>query len=388
MLTNELKNLLTQVTTLNQHYKTINALTGDNFNLFRILKLEASEVKLHSAFLAALLDPNGDHGQKDLFLKLFAKAFCFKDNDFDTSRCTIEIEKHTGFLSLDSQMGGRLDLVITDTAGRRIIIENKIFAGDQTNQLQRYYNYSPDADLIYLTLNGNLPSDKSCGELVNNKHYKCLSYKSDILAWLEECRKEVAVLPMVRESITQYINLIKYLTNQTLNQTMQKELNQIIKTHLESSFIVANSLNKATNELSKEFFDSIKEICEELGVKCYNKVNLNENYSGFWISREEWQHVSIGFQFQKYDKDLIYGFATKQNPEKFSIPIELRTELGKIAGKATKPNGWWPWYNKLEEPYNDWSKYQAWNAILSGNMRMIMKEKIEYLLANSGHLEL
>lgn len=229
MVTQELQSLLLQVTTLNHHYNKINALTGDNFNIFRILKVESSEVRLHSAFLATLLDPKGSHGQKDAFLKLFAKHFCFKENGFNSANCTVEIEKHTGSIADDGATGGRIDIVVTDNKGRQILIENKIYAADQTNQLQRYHNYSPTADLFYLTLGGKMPSDHSCGDLEGNTHYKCLSYKSEIIDWLEECRKEVAILPIVRESLTQYINLIKYLTNQTVNNTMQKELNQVIK---------------------------------------------------------------------------------------------------------------------------------------------------------------
>ena len=38
---------------------------GENFNIFRVLGLSTSEVRLHSAFLAELLNPNGDHGLGD-----------------------------------------------------------------------------------------------------------------------------------------------------------------------------------------------------------------------------------------------------------------------------------------------------------------------------------
>src|SRR5438270_4636302 len=93
------KNLLDRVNSLSTHYKKINQLTGENFNVFRILKLESSEVRLHSAFLAELLNPKGSHGLKDIFLKLFLNAFCFKENEIDSARCNVEIEKHTGLVS-------------------------------------------------------------------------------------------------------------------------------------------------------------------------------------------------------------------------------------------------------------------------------------------------
>src|SRR5438552_6038557 len=45
--------------------------TAPDFNIFRALHLERRETKLHSRFLAELLDPNGIHGQGDRFLTEF-----------------------------------------------------------------------------------------------------------------------------------------------------------------------------------------------------------------------------------------------------------------------------------------------------------------------------
>lgn len=41
---------------------------GENFNMFKILGLSRNETKLHSAFLAELLNTKGSHGLKDKFL--------------------------------------------------------------------------------------------------------------------------------------------------------------------------------------------------------------------------------------------------------------------------------------------------------------------------------
>jgi len=66
--------LLDQVNAISKKYKKVNELTGENFNIFRILKLESSEVKTHSAFIAELLKPSGSHGQKDTFFKIIYKG--------------------------------------------------------------------------------------------------------------------------------------------------------------------------------------------------------------------------------------------------------------------------------------------------------------------------
>ncbi len=384
MKTNDFQNLLAQVNTLTRHYKKINALTGEDFNIFKILKLESSEVRLHSAFLAALLDPNGSHGQQDRFLKLFKDLFCFKENEFDTASGRVDIEKYTGSIGEDGNDGGRIDIIVSDGSDNHIILENKIYAGDQTNQLTRYYNHSPNADLLYLTLDGKLPTKESCGALNNDEHFKCISYKTDIIKWLEECRKEAVLSPIVRESITQYINLIKHLTNQTLNHSMEKELNELLKSNLEASFIITDNLDQSLKEITHDFVFSLKNYCLDLGLSCDSTLDLDKNYTSIRFSKPEWKYVFLEFQFQSYDKDLIYGFSIRQK----QVPEELLNQLKAIPNRISKPNQYWPWYQRVEAPYNNWSKYDAWKAILDGRMLNVMGEKINYLLDSSKGFEL
>lgn len=68
---NILQNLLYQVNAINKKYEKIAEITGENFNIFNILGLTTNEVRTHSAFIAELLNPNGSHGCKHIFLKLF-----------------------------------------------------------------------------------------------------------------------------------------------------------------------------------------------------------------------------------------------------------------------------------------------------------------------------
>lgn len=375
----KLKNLLDNVQNLIVHYKKVSQLTGENFNVFKILKLEASEVRLHSAFIAELLNPKGSHGQGDVFLRLFKDLFCFKGNDLDTANCIVETEKHTGLISKSGTEGGRIDILITDANDNRIIIENKIYAGDQKNQLLRYYNFSKEADLIYLTLGGKEPESLSRGELTGDQHYKCYSYKIDIINWLEACRKESAMLPILRESITQYINLLKYLTNQAANHNMEKELQQMLVSNLEASFLIANNLDKALGGILNSFVDDLTNALEARGLVCTSNINLDKNFTGLYIYKPEWEYANISFQFQAYDKKLIYGIAAKKEAEKF--PPDLRQVLNTIAVEETAETAlWWPWCKNIEAPYDDWGNYDAWKTITDGTMLEMIKDKISYLL--------
>jgi hypothetical protein len=380
--------LLTQIKTLNDHYTKINELTGDSFNVFKILKVETSEVKLHSAFIAELLNPKGSHGLKDVFLRHFVEMVCSKNLVFDTATALVQVERYTGMISKDELEGGYIDILITDGLNKRIIIENKIKAGDQKNQLLRYYNFSPGAEIIYLTLDGKSPSDASCASLKQDEHFKCSSYQSDIIQWLEQCRKEAATSPIVRESISQYINLIKYLTNQTLSNIMSKDLDKVLLSNLEASFLIADGLDHALKSLIDELVDSLTSVYSVRGLVCSSNINLDKNYTGIFFTNADWKYVNLAFQFQNYDKILNYGFVCKKDPAKFSIPDELRVSLGNIPNNELKTNNWWPWYNKVEEPFDDWGKYKAYESIRNGSMLKSISEKVEFLLDKSSLLDL
>lgn len=377
----QFKTLFEQVNSLNNHYKRLSDLTGENFNIFRILKLESSEVRLHSTFLAELLNPKGNHGQKDAFLKLFVDLFCFKKNSIETESCEVKIEKHTGFINEDQTEGGRIDIIITDKNGHQILIENKIYAADQKNQLLRYHNYSRDADLIYITLDKKIPDKNSYSSLILDEHFKCYSYKTDVLEWLELCRKEVAVYPIVRESITQYINLIKYLTNQTINDTMQEELGNLMKSNLEASFLVADNLDTALKKVFDNFSSDLKSFCDDLNLKFEHRNDFKKSSNFFKIYREEWQYVKIEFLFENYSKGMLYGFTCKNDLTKNIVPVALKEKLNTYANKTISANQeWWLLYDKFDKPYNDWSKFEAWEAVIDGTMMEIIKKSILSLL--------
>ena len=83
----------------------------------------------------------------------------------------------------------------------KFIVENKIYAEDQIGQLNRYYysminkNYSnAELEIVYLTLDGSEPDEESTKGLTKEIKEKIItiSYKENIVEWLNDCIKEVA----------------------------------------------------------------------------------------------------------------------------------------------------------------------------------------------------
>ena len=241
---------------------------GENYNLFSILSIERYELK-HSALIANLLDPKGSHGCGDAFLRAFFEialkgtAYPFESSSPDS--CT---EHYTGPIAGDT--GGRIDILVKSSQ-YGLIIENKIYAGDQDKQLIRYDNYGKEifgADgylLVYLTLYGY---DDSKGSITSDDsqkvNYLCLSYAEDILRWLEQCARLAYDKPLVRESLNQYIQTIKQLTYQDMNQENIQKIIDLAVDHPEVVATLSSNRDAIAQGIRKKYiFAELKKYADQ-----------------------------------------------------------------------------------------------------------------------------
>lgn len=382
--------LLDEINLINKKYETILNRSGENFNVFKILEVEANETRLHSAFLAELLNPNGSHGRGDIFLKLFLSALSLNSIDFQTEDAKVIIEKYIGRIDDHKTNDGRIDISIEDIKGNRIFIENKIFAGDQENQMIRYHNHDPKAKLFYLTLDGHEPSEWSKGSLIEGVDFWCIDYRFIIQPWLEECRKEAVEFPILRESITQYIHLIKHLTNQTINENMNQELITIIikdKNYLSAAFSIYSTVDAACDQLLQKLEELAKEIASELDLQCDFHSNGN-NYFTIYFYKSNWKLSSIAFQYQNKHHKLAFGILRDEPVEnlKDHYGLKLSKQLESLNGY---PEPWWPIKVFVESPYDDWDiNPEPWLAIVDGTIKLWMKNKVKTVLDLLGNTEL
>ncbi|MGI4823634.1 MAG: PD-(D/E)XK nuclease family protein [Janthinobacterium lividum] len=323
--------LLGQVSSLRRTQEKLALLSGENFNIFRILGLETREVRTHSAFLGELLNPAGSHGLRDTFLKLFLRLINFPN--FDASRARLVVEHHIGQINAEYSQGGRIDIYL-EAAGQYIFIENKIYASDQQNQLGRYQAHRPSARLLYLTLDGSEPTDWGAGTLAP-EHYQCLSYHTDIMGWLEQCRQAAAAYPLVRETIVQYQHLLNHLTGRASTDFIRMEMQQLVR-QSEESFVSAFALKQA-------FEESQAALVEELAVAFRQawKVRFSENLSPL---------PAYVIHFQLFNNS--YGFRAIRNGEEVAATQEeaLHPLIARALTipKLRRDTNWmaWKWMEK------------------------------------------
>ena len=335
-----LQNLLNSVAEIKKKYDEIARITGENFNVFKVLNVQTREVRMHSALLAELLNSKGSHGMGAIFLELFINYFKEKDqinrnefyerlNRFYPEGSEAYVELHTGYINEEETEGGRIDIIIKDNAKNAIIIENKIYALDQKNQLLRYNNYSKESPIFYLTLEGKQPSPESKGGLTEGVEFTCISYKDDILNWLIECKKESVNHPLLRETITQYIYLIKQLTSQTMNDKMKQDLADLITGNTEyinSAQEIADAWIECQYKIIKNLEEDIEKIAHELKLefKIDEGYRLGDVNSGFWFYRKEWCYC-VYFYFESRFGDILVGIDNISNENK--CPEEIATRL-------------------------------------------------------------
>ncbi|NPA37952.1 MAG: PD-(D/E)XK nuclease family protein [Chlorobi bacterium] len=319
----KIKHLLENVSAITKKHEEIAKITGQNFNVFNVLGLSINEVRTHSAFIAELLNPNGSHGQGNIFLKLFVKMLTEningKDFAFDVDNdVRVETERYTGRINEEFTEGGYIDIIVENPKSTAIIIENKIYAEDQRNQLLRYYNYGKrnynDYTLIYLTLYGNDASEYSAGDKKSGIDYHNLSYKTNITEWLELCKRESVNNPILRETIEQYIYLIKQLTSQAMSNIEKDEIIDLLKTNPELIDDV-KKIASASEQLKNEIETDILQKLNETQSKKVESVRIINN----WTISPKFIIDKDGFAVCSYVKDennkVIHGDKTQKLKE-------------------------------------------------------------------------
>lgn len=308
------KIFLENLSLISRKYKIINS-TKETFNIFSILRNEYDEVNLHSKFISEFLKDK-NHGRK--FIELLLPIIGVEE---------INYKRVNIFSEYSVKDNGRIDIILKfflEDNKKVIVIENKIYAEDQYQQLKKYYNsmlmegYKPEEiELVYLTLAGVEPSEDSIKGLPDTvkENIRIISYKDDIIAWIENCIKEVAQVPIIRETLVQYESLLKKITGKG-EKTMTEEIKNMILS------------NKDYLDMAYKLTDVLVKIKQELQLK-------------FWKKLEEKLNNSLNLQLEKnlknpnhhYSKNLIEKFYTGIKNNKYYGLMYFIKDLENRSGK-------------------------------------------------------
>lgn len=335
---------------------------GELFNVFNILGLESKEVRLHSSLLAELLKPNGMCGVGNAFQKAFLAILGLPENYIVDGKVSVELSIGT---TTDTE-GGRIDIIMED-GNHAIIIENKIYAQDQPAQLLRYTNFARDNyphgyRLLYLTLDGKEASDDSA----QGCPYQCISYKNEISKWLEECARISFDRPLVRETIRQYINLIKQLTNQSMGTLEDNKLVELVASpeHVAEYLMIINNQTAIENKIRFGFVTEIEKMARDMGYEIVpvgdKRTYLYEGWGGYALFKLP-QNESIYFYIggdNTRKRGHAYGLISlkgAQTPDSIKDEIGWTDDCSSLSDEKCFPNDYsfvaakWLWGPNGEE---------------------------------------
>lgn len=321
--------LLDNITIIRNKYDEIAKITGENFNIFKIFGKEYHE-NYHSAIISDLLNEKGSHGQGRLFLDLFLQIINKRIIDEKLNRtksgsifnCN-EIIDFTDSLSITEKViddFDRIDIYLS-SKNQNIVIENKIGAPFQNRQLKRYYDYAikgKDFVILYLWKklvtfdeaefnNEPWPFGKP-DENPNEVKAKTISisYGEDIKDWIELSIKECSKLPLIRETLIQYLNTINKITEQSTNTKMGKDIRESI---------IGNNGN-INKEMIKTFFE-LKKIQLEPTIldMLVKRLDLSGKFEYIRFKKEEFTgkdfEITIGKVESNYDVRVYFSSITE-----------------------------------------------------------------------------
>ena len=288
--------------------------------------------------------------EKETFLTLFLKEIGIEDENIYDKNWEVTREKA---FDLDT-IKGRLDFEIK-SKDCMYIIEMKIDAGDQPEQLIRYQEFAKEQHkkykIFYLTLDGHNASKKSIGEEENLEEnqkveYTNISFKEEILNWLENCLKLVEGKENKLACINQYIASI----NKILGEKETKIKDNILKSvkDIKTAITTYEKLNDKLQVTLENFMSLLKEklrtrlpneiIYYKKYVKNYYNYTLDKNpqdYPGIYIVLHENKSKNSNYYRFVLKLELspeltaCFGFIKNDDDIKETVPFVYFSQVKK-----------------------------------------------------------
>ena len=360
------------------------------FNAFDYLHPDEQRL---SKMIRDLLDPEGPHGQGQIFLRLFLEGVEFaRGTDLRNSRVDVEW----------SIEGGRsLDIAVRIGDRHCLTIENKPYARDGKDQIRNYLdwleeNYGDRFLLIYLSPRGEAPSDYSVepadlrDEAGNPaRTFRIMSYHRaedgaeddefepfrtgfGLADWLRECREHCDVERLrwfLREAET-------FCERRFGGSAMTTCEHKIIK-----DFVLADNRNWATAcaiqralpeidaTVRRQFLEIIATRLIERGYRSrsyytdkpysFVQADLRRWCQYQYAEDPEWSRTSLYLEAeQARGNDWHIGICSPVSKSK--MPADDLTRRKRIEErlndemKISEPDEWWPWLEFVDERYRNW----------------------------------
>jgi hypothetical protein len=347
---------------------------NERFNIFTTLLKAHDEVHLHTRFLHCLLDPNGYHDCGSRFLELFFDTLVERPGlDHNGESTSLNCPRLSKQWTVEKEASrppcGQIDILIEQSRLFGIALENKIYAGEQSKQLECYAEYlsekfGSNALLLYLTLDGK-KSDTHKGTVP----YLRISYADHILPWLDKCLWETSRIIPINQVLLQYREVVRQLTGKTIRANAMKEITRFI---LSNPDIIRHraQIVEAINAARVDFLDDLaagithelksrghavaleKRFGEQDGALIISPLassGLSRLPVKIWV--ENWKMVIVGIKIPLGYKTLP-SMAQQHLLEEMCRIMDKNLESGssrKVGVNEAWPTGYYELFNPLSD---------------------------------------
>ena len=289
------------------------------FNIFSLVSDTYYRENFHSEIISALLDPDGKHQEKTIFLEVFLDFLInlgvgINKTDYLTSKASVVNER-----SITGQR--RIDILIT-AGNHAIIIENKIYdATDMNNQLVDYYKYCINNELnvdaiLYLSLDGNKHPDWNKWSISDKKYFDGVKLKliplsafdikrpdRAIYSWLSKCAEHPGISDNSRFIIIQYSQLLKSLRGYIMETKTLEEYYEWISKN-EGKLKEFEKWSYIHNNLTRYYPTKLKSLLDPINTNQqyyrYSKFYLDEVLIFDKIGDDDNHYLQVAFESNNY----------------------------------------------------------------------------------------
>ncbi len=300
------------------------------------------------------------------FLGKFLEILGMDLNFFNVDKTVAKTELYIG--PKTETEGGRIDIIVRDDC-HAITIENKVYAGDQENQLLRYDNYAAGKfgsgyKLVYLTLHGCEASDVSTGG--EKIEYQTVSYEKNVTNWLGKCAELSQDKPYVCETIKQYKQLIEQITGQDMEDLDTKEIVNLAIENIDEASAIIRARFEIEEELRERYiFEPLKAFAESRGL-------MMERDPSVHFKKPEWhtKRISVTYDGVRNPWNAVYIGIDSGYIEPPCTQLDCFSDI---------QNGYWPYGADWLE-CRDWTHPDNYARIKRGDVVEEIKTKIQAIL--------
>ncbi|HYA42379.1 MAG TPA: PD-(D/E)XK nuclease family protein [Syntrophobacteraceae bacterium] len=278
---------------------------ANQFNIFEAVGPVGQELR-HSYFLAYLLNPQQNHGLKDVFVKrlLQRTVAATKKTNLPVTPIELDIWNLEGLeVSREWQ---NIDILLLDEANNLVVVvENKIGTGEHSDQLERYWQilrqHHPTKRIlgIYLTPDGEEPSHES---------FLSLDY-GQIATLIEDLvvNRTSILNPEVRTLLLHYAQMLR---RHIVSESEIAELCRLIyKKHQQALDLIFDHRPDelaSRGEFLRSLIASRPDLVEDFSTKNYVRFTLKKLDSQKLKSGQGWTRSGrvLLFEFQNFEDSL------------------------------------------------------------------------------------